>query len=478
MKKSLTILSFLIGFGSAQYYATLVGNTNSLDATAYNNSHKIAVRSLNKFLNDTINVVYYSSDSLFYARSFDEGYHWQTPIYLGKGKHPAIDLDRINRPHIVYEYPDTGSGTIDIYYDCLDDTISPRKVNISDRIATLPDVVLDSTFTAHIVWQEDVNGRSHIYYRSYSMGSFSDTMRLSSYGSLLEDNTSPSISIFRPNKRIYVLWSSVDSSSSTPFHIYYRYYEMGVWSGINSIYGHFRSLGSTSLDYSHGSDIISACWEDNSTGNQEARFYGGNLGGGYPTQGISRYPVISTVGETWSYLFWDEDSSGFKDIYYHLYYVMIGWYGRGSIRNTFLINEPVRFPNACGAYVVWTQGNIPPYKVYFANFGYPIGIEENLLERAPGEIISLYPNPFANELHIKFQNPNTKSPIGSKPQIMLKIYDVSGRLVKQFNDLAIQPFNEVFWSGDDNSGNQLPPGVYFIHLKDGNLSAAKRAIKF
>ncbi len=478
MKKFLVLFSLLIGFCGAQVYKTLITSTYSFDATSYNNSHKIAVKNLTKLMNDTIHVVYHSSDSLFYVLSTDEGLQWQTPLYLGKGRHPAIDLDKFGRPHIVWEYFDTTSGGIDIYYDCLNDTVSPLRINLSDRDATLPDVVIDSNLVAHFVWQEDINGKRHIYYRNYSMGSLSDTMRLSNYNAPLENNTGPGISIFRPNNRIYVLWSSVDSSSYTPFRICYRYNEAGNWSGINSIYEHFRPLHNISLDYSHGSDSLSACWEDSSSGNLEARFYGGNPGGGYPTPGLSRYPVVSTVGSTWSYLFWDEDSSGFKDIYYHLYYCMTGWYARNSIRNFFSINESVRFPNACGAYVIWTQGDTPPYKIYFANFGYPIGVEENQLKNSL--VFSVYPNPFQNATNIKFQIPNPKSQTNSNSQIpnyKLQIYDATGRLVKDFSRLTFNVERlTVLWDGSDDSGHKLPAGVYFVRVESEGLKQVEKVV--
>ncbi len=472
MKRLLVILCLTFGLCLAQYYKTLVSGTNSFDATGYNNSHKIAVKNLTK-LNDTICVVYYSSDSVFYIYSTDEGYHWQNPVFISPGRHPAIDLDRNGYRHIVWEFPDTSAGTIDIYYDCLNDTLAPIKVNLANRLATMPDVVVDSALCAHIVWLEDVSGRRHIYYRKYSNGSLGDTMRLSNYGSALEDNTSPSISIFKPNKRIYVLWSSVDSSSYTPFRISCRYNEAGNWSEINLLYDHFRPLRNTSLDYSHGNDSLSACWEDSSSGNLEATFYGGTPGGGYPTAGLSRYPVVSTVSITWSYLFWAEDSLGFKDIHYHLYYCMTGWYGRGSIRSLFSINEPVRFPSACGAYVIWTQGNTPPYAIYFANFGYPIGIEDNLIHNTTEKSISAYPNPFQHVTTIKFATRNLKSAIA------LKIYDVSGKLVKNLIPATyyLLPSISVRWDGTDESGKIVPAGVYFINPEELNQPSFLNIVK-
>jgi len=72
--------------------------------------------------------------------------------------------------------------------------------------------------------------------------------------------------------------------------------------------------------------------------------------------------------------------------------------------------------------------------------------------------LQCYPNPFRQTTTIKFQAPRTKN------QIELKIYDVSGRLVKSFNYLTNQPFNQIIWRGQDDLDRQVSCGVYFIRL--------------
>lgn len=150
------------------------------------------------------------------------------------------------------------------------------------------------------------------------------TFRISDFGSAQATNSHSSISIFLPDNRIYILWACVDTGSYTFYHILCRYKEGNIWSTTISLADHWHVLRHSSLDFSHGLDSLSVCWEDSTSGNLEAFFYGGNPGRDYPTQGHSMYPVISTVGGNWSYVFWQDDSSGFIDIDYHLYYFMIG----------------------------------------------------------------------------------------------------------------------------------------------------------
>jgi len=97
--------------------------------------------------------------------------------------------------------------------------------------------------------------------------------------------------------------------------------------------------------------------------------------------------------------------------------------------------------------------------------------------------LEVYPNPFRNALSIKFQIPNSKHQINSKLQIpkqkvaSIKIYDISGRLVRQWDYETIRQSDQIVWDGEANSGCQLPPGVYFVCLRNGTLSAIKKVIK-
>ncbi|MGB9669370.1 MAG: T9SS type A sorting domain-containing protein, partial [Anaerolineales bacterium] len=119
--------------------------------------------------------------------------------------------------------------------------------------------------------------------------------------------------------------------------------------------------------------------------------------------------------------------------------------------------------------------------------------------------LQVYPNPFRNAVSIKFQIPIRQSAWRTNDQTnpksqnsnlstyysllaTLKIYDAAGRLVKQFNHLSanypprnladggIQPFNQVIWYGDEDSGRRLPSGVYFVQLEAGDYRQTEKVI--
>jgi len=82
--------------------------------------------------------------------------------------------------------------------------------------------------------------------------------------------------------------------------------------------------------------------------------------------------------------------------------------------------------------------------------------------------VSATPNPFRVRTDIRYKIHDARCKNG-----MLKIFDATGRLVKQFNHLAIQPFDQITWSGDDQNGLQVPAGVYFIRSVDDGAAAVR-----
>ncbi len=118
--------------------------------------------------------------------------------------------------------------------------------------------------------------------------------------------------------------------------------------------------------------------------------------------------------------------------------------------------------------------------------------------------LEISPNPFRHHLVIKLQipdsnnqtNPNTQiqnnSAIRNPPSEIelnlstfysllatLCIYDATGRMVKSFSDIqrnAVSSVYSVLWDGCDNSGRQLPAGVYFVMLEHKDTKKIEKVI--
>jgi hypothetical protein len=100
------------------------------------------------------------------------------------------------------------------------------------------------------------------------------------------------------------------------------------------------------------------------------------------------------------------------------------------------------------------------------------GIEEKAAEYLPVIGLSIFPNPFRENLCIAYG-------VGSNAKdIDIHIYDATGREV--FASPRTMPYSlhsTLIWEGTDQSGNKLPAGIYFVELNTGDKKISKKVIK-
>ena len=114
-------------------------------------------------------------------------------------------------------------------------------------------------------------------------------------------------------------------------------------------------------------------------------------------------------------------------------------------------------------YSGWTDSiNHRPVNIYriWGKFYQFVGMEqERPMLEATRLTLEAYPNPFSKQTAIRF----TPDPSGNK----LKIFDISGKLVKSFapDHQQLRTNNYLVWDGKDDTGQELPAGVYMLHLK-------------
>lgn len=87
------------------------------------------------------------------------------------------------------------------------------------------------------------------------------------------------------------------------------------------------------------------------------------------------------------------------------------------------------------------------------------------------ELKQNYPNPFTSHTLIRFSLPR-------KEYVSLTIHDVIGRVVR-----TLIPDHEfsggehfLFWNGRDDKGEQVPHGMYMIHLRGNGYTLKRKAI--
>ncbi len=82
--------------------------------------------------------------------------------------------------------------------------------------------------------------------------------------------------------------------------------------------------------------------------------------------------------------------------------------------------------------------------------------------------LEIYPNPFRNSAEIRCQITDDRSQI--------RIFDVTGRLVQQWDYQTIRLSDRISWDGKDKLNRSLPAGVYFVQLETEGQKIARKAI--
>jgi len=87
-------------------------------------------------------------------------------------------------------------------------------------------------------------------------------------------------------------------------------------------------------------------------------------------------------------------------------------------------------------------------------------------------VLEIIPNPFQRLTTVSFSTEQ------SAKSIELSIYDISGRLVRNFDYamLSAPCTMQIIWDGTDQAHRPLPGGVYFLKLTAGNYSATRKSL--
>jgi len=89
---------------------------------------------------------------------------------------------------------------------------------------------------------------------------------------------------------------------------------------------------------------------------------------------------------------------------------------------------------------------------------------------AKPSLAAVYPNPFRANLAVRYQLP-------SAGRVSLKVYDMTGRLVKTLANGTEPPGTHVAsFRGADDKGRSLPAGVYLVRFTAGDVVDARRVV--
>ncbi|MBC8375798.1 MAG: T9SS type A sorting domain-containing protein [FCB group bacterium] len=96
------------------------------------------------------------------------------------------------------------------------------------------------------------------------------------------------------------------------------------------------------------------------------------------------------------------------------------------------------------------------------------GLDEEKETPKQHNLLTVFPNPFNAEAQIQFEIPRSG-------QVTLSIYDSQGRAVRRLLNLELSVgSHQLTWNTRDDSGSELPSGVYMVTLAhDGGRDTRK-----
>jgi len=198
---------------------------------------------------------------------------------------------------------------------------------------------------------------------------------------------------------------------------------------------------------------------------------------------IYYYSVVSN-NEGKFFVIWSDWRNGNPDLYGQFFDSSGNKIGTNFRVDNDTTNSEQSNPNCFSAnnliYITWNDTRILShwFDIYCKVIGWEIypKIEEQKIQNHQ-TFIMVYPNPFRNHLVIKFQIPGQGVASSQKSVVSLKIYDASGRMVRDLSRLTVNgERSTILWDGKDDSGRRLASGVYFIRLEDGEFKDTEKVI--
>ncbi|OYD17020.1 hypothetical protein CH333_02120 [candidate division WOR-3 bacterium JGI_Cruoil_03_44_89] len=142
-----------------------------------------------------------------------------------------------------------------------------------------------------------------------------------------------------------------------------------------------------------------------------------------------------------------------------------------STRNVTVTFSPVSTDSIEDTLIIFSNDPDSPEWIVNLRGNYKlVGIEEEERVENQEMEIECYPNPFNSVTVIRYS-------CSCPSRALIKIYDVSGRLVRTLVDEEQKTGDYwITWDGSDNSGERLPKGIYFCRLKASGFISTKKVI--
>jgi hypothetical protein len=400
---------------------------------------------------------------------------------------PWIAVDKKNNVHVVFLRWFGASGALyDLGYRKYNDSLGmwedEERITQSDSIglAGRPKVLCDTSDVVYTFWLNENNTPRTIWFATNDGTGWSAKMPVTDLSD--EPNGYYGVAV-APDNTIHCVFQDYQSGIPELFH---RYYQNDTWSpsqpvtnnGFPSVYPRLAAdtLSDMHLVYGGGQSLSEKIhyliWDSaNLTWGPETVF---------PSQmAVPHIDIAVSRLNSDVHLTFHESISGHIEIMYKYYNKQAGQW-EPNVQLTFNYPDIRLDPQIClnpSDFVQlfwWDQRDgTGQEEIYYKTNRFNPGIWETHNNNGNEMMLSATPNPFSKKTGINFH-------IGqSVERIELKIYDVTGKLVKEFPLPATYPLlpTNISWSGADNQGLNCPPGVYLVKARSEDTERTIKIIK-
>jgi hypothetical protein len=448
--------------------------------------------------------------AVYFSKSTDAGQTWGSNVRAAGGlssfrtSKASIALDVQGNIYVVFSAR-VGPADDDVYFVKSTDggaTFSD-SVLVNDTTRTLqnnPSIAVDSNgqnvFIAWVDARNPIDPPNYDIYFSRSTDgglTFLPSIRIDDTGSDSSWQLYASIGCTKSGDTVYVAWYDGRHGNTTQYDIYFsRSVDGGQTFEPNIIVNDTAGIGPSSQSHPSlwvsNSGTIYIVWQDHRNGYYQI-YCDKSLDGGVTFNQDVKVsddscpaigPSVAVDDSERIYVAWqDVRNSGTSE--YDIYFSYSSDSGNTfseDVRVNDLEVHPAAWDwnaniaanNQGRVFVAWDTDRHEPYgdtDIYFATGIYQ-GIHENKNRNIKKITMQVSPNPFTNKLRIILPH------LGSEEDIVLRIYDISGRCVKT---LYHHNSDQIIWTGIDDRGKVLPAGIYFCQIAIGRNYFIKKVVK-
>jgi hypothetical protein len=411
-----------------------------------------------------------STRKIYYSKSPDQGETWSNPIKLsasntGSATKPKIVCDNNNRLYVVYKYDINNPAGENIWFTKFFGYNWTVPVTIADGYPGLflEELTVDNNNRVYVFWRYFDHKFHYRYYKNYTwsevfcpFGQFPDSYWIN----IIESKSDT-------NNNLHCIGRYREQEQDTLKAAYYFYdYTNDIWSE-PKIIGTLLSDVFQDISVDAGANPYMV-WRGVFEGpsGPDATFYKYKTANQWAeTEIIVEDPWAQKIDIINNNVFLaDKEKEGeIKKIIFYKKDIYNQWEGQVvmvcdffNIHKLFhdqeylyiLISGKIDNEDILDAYIVKT-----PIDSLISSI--------NKINSLNTKVISLnqnYPNPFGNATEINFE-------LNSSGKTKLLIMKLTGVIVKQYDFGKIQKGKyNITWTGTDNKGNKLSPGIYYYRL--------------